>query len=82
MRVLFLHSNFPAQFRHLVSYLAQNPEHEVVFLTKQAANTLPGVKKVLYAPTREASPAIHRYVRPLETAVLEGQAAYRAAVQL
>ena len=32
MRILFVHCNYPAQFRHLCSHFANNPEHEVVFL--------------------------------------------------
>jgi hypothetical protein len=31
MRILFLHFNFPAQFRHLATALGQDPNHQVVF---------------------------------------------------
>jgi len=35
MRILFLHRNFPAQFRHLATYLAQDKNNQVVFLTNR-----------------------------------------------
>lgn len=77
MRILFLHSNFPAQFRHLAVAIARNPRHQVVFATMRQEGQLPGVTKVLYSPAREVHRETHRYVRPLESAVLQGQAVYR-----
>jgi glycosyltransferase involved in cell wall biosynthesis len=77
MRILFLHSNFPAQFRHLATALAKDPQHQVVFGTKQAKGSLPGVRKALYRVLRSVHPQTHPYVRALESAVLEGQAVYR-----
>ncbi|MDX2229877.1 MAG: glycosyltransferase family 4 protein [Leptolyngbyaceae cyanobacterium bins.349] len=77
MRILFLHSNFPAQFRHLATVLANDPAHEVVFGTMRPEGSIPGVKKALYKPARDVSPQTHHYVRSLESAVLQGQAVCR-----
>lgn len=82
MRFLFLHPNFPAQFRHLAVNLAQNPNHQVLFGTKREQGQLPGVTKFLYSPSRQPHPESHHYVKFLESAVLEGQAVYRAAISL
>jgi glycosyltransferase involved in cell wall biosynthesis len=82
MRFLFLHSNFPAQFRHLVTVLANDPDHEVVFGTMRPDGNIPGVKKVLYKLAREVSPQTHHYVRSLESAVLQGQAVCRLGQML
>ncbi len=82
MKILFLHPNFPAQFRHLASNLAKNPTNKVVFATKRCEGEIPGVYKVIYTPSREARAETHHYVRPLENAVLQGQAIYRIAMQL
>ncbi len=81
-RVLFLHPNFPAQFRHLAMALAQSPKHQVVYGTAREEGQIQGVQKILYKPSREVRPETHHYVRPLESAVLEGQAVYRIAQQL
>ena len=82
MQILFLHPNFPAQFRHIATEMAQNPDHKVVFGTRGQQGEIPGVTKVLYPDSREISPSTHRYVRSLEKAVLQGQATYRMAQQL
>lgn len=77
MRILFLHSNFPAQFRHLATALAQDPNHQVVFGTMRPEGSIPGVRKALYREPRPVSLRTHRYVRDLERAVLQGQSVYR-----
>ncbi len=82
MRFLFLHPNFPAQFRHLAVNLAQNPNHQVLFGTKREQGQLPGVTKFLYSPSRQPHQESHHYVKFLESAVLEGQAVYRTAISL
>ncbi|MBD2039650.1 glycosyltransferase family 4 protein [Microcoleus sp. FACHB-672] len=84
MRVLFLHPNFPAQYRHIVTALGSDPNHEVVFGTKNERPewNIPGVRKVVFTPSRDPRPETHHYVRPLESAVLYGQAVFRIAEQL
>ncbi len=82
MNILFLHPNFPAQFRHLATVLAKNSKNKVVFGTKRKEGNIPGVFKAIYTPSREARPETHHYVRNLENAVLQGQAVYRLAEQL
>jgi glycosyltransferase involved in cell wall biosynthesis len=82
MRVLFLHPNFPAQFRHLAAFLGNNSQHQVVFGTNRREGQITGVQKVIYEKSRTTRPETHHYVRPLENAVLEGQAVYRLAQKL
>ncbi|NES96955.1 MAG: glycosyltransferase [Desertifilum sp. SIO1I2] len=84
MRILFLHPNFPAQFRHLATAFGSDPKNQVVFATKNERPewVIPGVQKVVYTPSREPRAETHHYVRTLESAVLQGQAVYRVAEQL
>ncbi len=82
MRILFLHPNFPAQFRHLASVLGQDSSNQVVFATNRREGQIAGVNKVFYEKSRTARPETHHYVRPLENAVLEGQGVYRVAQKL
>ncbi|WP_019505827.1 glycosyltransferase family 4 protein [Pleurocapsa sp. PCC 7319] len=82
MKILFLHPNFPAQFRHLATVLGQDPQNTVVYATNRHEGQIAGVKKVIYEKSRPARPETHHYVRPLENAVLEAQAVYRVAQQL
>lgn len=82
MNVLFLHRNFPAQFRHLAAALAADRAHQVAFATARSEGSMQGVGKFVYKVTRTVSSQTHRYVRPLEEAVCDGQAAWRTARQL
>ncbi|HAA31461.1 MAG TPA: glycosyl transferase family 1, partial [Cyanobacteria bacterium UBA8553] len=63
MRILFLHPNFPAQFRHVAAALAKDSRHQVVFGTARSEGHLPGVHKAIYNSSREARPQTHHYVR-------------------
>ncbi|HIK29166.1 MAG: glycosyltransferase family 4 protein [Oscillatoriaceae bacterium SKW80] len=84
MRVLILHPNFPAQYRHIATALGSDPENQVIFGTRNERPewVIPGVRKILFTPSREPRPETHHYVRPLESAVLCGQAVYRVAEKL
>ena len=82
MRVLFLHSNFPAQYRHVAVALAKDPQNQVVFGTKNQDVNLPNIHKVVFEPSRNPHTLTHHYVRPLEGAVLHGQAVFKVAERL
>ena len=82
MRILFLHQNFPGQFKHLAPALAADPANEVVAMTINAAPALAGVRIVRYPVARGSTPNVHPWVGDIETKVIRGEAAYRAALQL
>ena len=82
MKILFLHPNFPAQFRHLATVLGQDSRNTVVYATNRPEGQIKGVQKVVYEKSRTARAETHHYVRPLENAVLEAQGAYRVAQKL
>ena len=81
MRALFVHNNFPAQFRDLAPALAAEPGNDVVFATQEPLRTLPGVRKVAWQTARRGK-QIHPYLRVLGDAVAEGQGALRMAAAL
>lgn len=81
MRILFAHTNFPAQFGALGEWLA-GEGWEVTFLTQRAEAKNPHMRVVVCKDHREPSQAIHPYLRTLEKAVITGQAFARAAVRL
>ena len=85
MRILFVHCNYPAQFRHLSEHLAADPTNEVVFLCQNkewTANDVPNIKLVRYQLGREPKSELCHLPRRYETAVLHGQAALREALRL
>ena len=82
MKILFLHSNFPAQFRHLAEVLAKDNHNRVLFGTASKEGQIPGVYKFIYNTSRKPHHETHHYIKPLENAVLQGQAVYRALDKL
>ena len=82
MQFLFVHQNFPGQFRHLAARLAQDESNRVVFLTKRQDRSIPGVERAVYAAPRPVNPQTHHYLHQYEDAVLHGQAAARACIAL
>ena len=86
MRILFVHCNYPAQFRHLCRHFATKPEHEVVFLCQNkewTAGEIEGFNLSRYQLGRDPQGQLcHPYLRRYETAVLHGQAALREAMRL
>jgi glycosyltransferase involved in cell wall biosynthesis len=49
MNVLFVHNNFPAQYRYLARALARNPNVKMVAIGSSTARSVPGVKLKKYA---------------------------------
>jgi len=82
MKILFMHPNMPGQYKHLARIMAQDPDNEVVFLTKPKKGNIPNVKKVEYKVTRDVSPESHRYLIPVERGVLASQEVWRVCKKM
>jgi glycosyltransferase involved in cell wall biosynthesis len=86
MKILFVHQNFPAQFRFLAETLGQDKRNQVMALgdagNLKQRGTIPGVSVAGYPPPASAAAHTHHYVRPLEGAVRRGQAVVRACLEL
>jgi len=82
MKILFLHQHFPGQFGRLATWMGSQPEHQVAFLTRHKEFAFPGVRKIMFRETRQATPKIHYYLKHVEEVVLQGQAAFRSAMAL
>jgi glycosyltransferase involved in cell wall biosynthesis len=72
MRYLFIHQNFPAQYRHVVRYLADQPGNEVVFITQPNENVMPGVRKVTYPKDTRGPINCHAYAADIDRAIHTG----------
>ncbi len=82
MNLLFVHQNFPGQYKHLAPAMARLPGHRVVAMHINATPAMPGVETRRYSPSRGSTPGVHRWVSDLETKVIRGEAAYQCARQL
>lgn len=87
MNYLFLHQNFPAQFRHIAAYFATDPAHKVVAIgeagnLKRATGLHPQIELRPYPAPQAAGRATHHYLHGYEAAVCRGQEVARFAQQL
>ena len=83
MRILFVHQNFPGQFKHLAPALVQRG-HEVAAMTMKADQPAQweGVRLIPYRVARLSTPQIHPWLADFETKTIRGEAAFRAAAAL
>lgn len=80
MRILFVHQNFPAQFKHLAPALAARG-HEVKALAIKGGE-VSGVELHRYTPQRGSTAGLHRFATDFETKVIRGEACGLAAEEL
>ncbi len=81
MNILFVHQNFPGQFRRIAPILAAQG-HKVIGLGENPAPAIPGVQHIRYNAPREGSDTTHPYLRRIEGQVRRAQEVARAASAL
>lgn len=81
MDVLFVHQNFPAQFRHVAAFFRLKG-HRVVALHRRGAADIKGVRSVPYSLERGNSSGIHPFAQEFESKVLRGEACAHKALEL
>ncbi len=71
VKILFVHQNFPAQFKHLAPALAAMDGNTVVALSMRepAPRQWRGVRIVPYQVARQTSRTVHPWVADFETKV-------------
>jgi glycosyltransferase involved in cell wall biosynthesis len=83
MKILFIHQNFPGQFKFLAPALVQQG-HEVVAMTLQKTSdqALHGVRLIPYNTNRGSTPNVHPWVSDFETKTIRAEACFRAALKM
>ncbi|MDR9394033.1 glycosyltransferase family 4 protein [Roseovarius sp. SYSU LYC5161] len=83
MKILFIHQNFPGQYKHLAPLLASQG-HECVALTLRVkeATTWQGVRVLPYKLSRGSGQNVHPWLVDLDTKVTRGEACFHAATKL
>ncbi|HYE40969.1 MAG TPA: glycosyltransferase family 4 protein [Ramlibacter sp.] len=85
MNILFVHQNFPGQFRHVAPELARQGHRVVALGVNRTPDRLPGVQHVLHQPKsnpevlgKAAAPPLHELVSKM----VRGDSAARAMMAL
>ena len=83
MNILFIHQNFPGQFKFLAPALVQQG-HRVLAMTMQKteAKNWQGIELVHYKAARGTTPNVHPWVSDFETKTIRGEACFRAALAM
>ena len=83
MRILFIHQNFPAQFKHLAPALAaRGHEVNVLTMSNNIGTEWLNIKAFKYQPSRGSTPDIHPWVVDLETKIIRAEAVFKQALEL
>ncbi len=83
MRVLFLHNNFPGQYRRIMSYLQDDPLIEdMVACTLETNEQKFPLKKVVYKPHREITKGIHPAAASFESSIINAQNVFQQLMGL
>ena len=83
MNILFIHQNFPGQFKFLAPALVKSG-HKVTAMTMQKndQSTWQGVQLVNYTAKRGSTPNVHPWVSDFETKTIRAEACFKAALQM
>jgi glycosyltransferase involved in cell wall biosynthesis len=83
LNILFVHQNFPGQFRYSAAALAADTRNTVVALTiNPPAYATPGVTIVRYPVKRKPAENVSPYLNDFQTKVLRAEACAAAALEV
>ena len=83
MHILFIHQNFPGQFKFLAPALvAQGHSVAAMVMQKTQAKDWQGVRLFPYSASRGSTPGVHPWVSDFETKTIRAEACFRAALAL
>lgn len=74
MIVIFVHQNFPAQYVHIASHLAEQRGNQVYFITQTNHREIPGIRKLVYQPDLPPASGCHAWTATFDAAVRTGAA--------
>lgn len=83
MKILFIHQNFPGQYKHLAPLLARQGHHCVALtLRVKEATNWQGVRVIPYTLPKRDGQSLHPWLVDFDTKLTRGEACWRAAVKL
>jgi len=81
MNILFIHQNFPGQYRALAPTM-QRKGHKVMVMSTRKDMHLMGIANISYQNGRSSSQQIHPWLQTTESAIIRGESVARSLEQL
>jgi len=81
-KILFIHQNFPGQYKYLAPELAKNKKYEITSLSMVDHKAIPGIKKNIYQVKQGNSLNIHKFAVEFETKIIRADACADKANEL
>ena len=75
IEVLFMHQNFPGQYRSLAPELNKLSKYNIRSLSMKDEGAIKGIPHYFYTVKKGTSPNIHRLAQEFEAKVMRGEAA-------
>ncbi|MCG8635462.1 MAG: glycosyltransferase [Desulfobacterales bacterium] len=84
MKCIFIHPNFPAQFRHMAEVLGKSPENDIRFITANPRPEweIPGVKKVLFKEEEDLNGEVSPALKNIAGVLHRGETVAKALIAL
>jgi glycosyltransferase involved in cell wall biosynthesis len=87
MNFLFVHQNFPGQYKHLAPAFSNDKSNKVFSISEERPQFIPWYKKnhinyCFYAKPEDGGAETHRYVRAFEGQIRRGQAVARICTKI
>jgi len=85
MKLLFVHQNFPGQYRRMAPQFAADPRNQVVSISERHPDrpiNFPRIRHMLYDAPKGAAKTTHHYLQNVEAAVRRGQSVVKVAFEL
>jgi len=71
---LFIHQNFPGQYRHVIRMLADRPGNTVYFISQPNQNAMPGIHKIHYTVHQQKALNCHPLTADIDRSIRSGSA--------
>jgi len=73
MKILFVHQNYPAQYKHILEWLGNTGDHQIVFLTQKAGLAQPASHHIIqYEPDHRPRADAYPYAVEFERCCANG----------
>jgi glycosyltransferase involved in cell wall biosynthesis len=82
MDVLFVHNNFPGQYRHLALHLAQRPGYRVFAIGNEKAPGLPGITIARYKISKFPPAGVHPFAARFDSEARRAEGVLQAGLAL